>query len=62
MSHLKPEKLKYTARDNTQKYYKVWQPFLYYYENEFPSLHSSIFLIIFILLNTIIMPFSSFYR
>ena len=38
MSHLKLEHLKYTARGSTQKYYTVWQPFLSYFENEFPTL------------------------
>ena len=36
MSHLKLEQLKYTARGTTHRYYKVWQPFLSYFEDEFP--------------------------
>ena len=37
MSHLKLERLKHTARGSTQKYLKIWQPFLSYFETEFPQ-------------------------
>lgn len=42
MSHLKLEQLKYTALGSTQIYFKVWQPFLSYFEIEFPSINISI--------------------
>lgn len=38
MSHLKLEQLKHTTRGSIAKYYKVWQPFLSYFENEFSNI------------------------
>ncbi|KAK1899725.1 Peptidyl-tRNA hydrolase [Dissostichus eleginoides] len=36
--HLKLEQLKHTTRGSIAKYYKVWQPFLSYFENEFSNI------------------------
>ena len=37
MAHLKLEKLKHSTRGSTQRFYKVWQPFLNYFNLEFPA-------------------------
>ena len=37
MSHLKLEKLNFTIRGSSQKFVKIWQPFLDYFGKEFPS-------------------------
>ena len=37
MAHLKLEKLKYSTRGSAQKFYKVWQPFLDYFNEKFPA-------------------------
>lgn len=37
MSHLKLQQRRYTTQGSTQKYYKIWQPFLNYFETEFPA-------------------------
>ncbi|KAF3834082.1 hypothetical protein F7725_025286 [Dissostichus mawsoni] len=41
MSHLKLEQLKHTTRGSIAKYYKVWQPFLSYFENEFSNIKTT---------------------
>ena len=37
MAHLKLEKLKHSTRGSTQRFYKIWQPFLDYFNLEFPA-------------------------
>ncbi len=37
MAHLKLEKLKHSIRGSTQRLYNVWQPFLNYFNMEFPA-------------------------
>lgn len=37
MAHLKLEKLKHSFRGSTQRFYDVWQPFLNYFNLEFPA-------------------------
>ena len=37
MAHLKLEMLKYSTRGSVEKFYKVWQPFLHYFNLKFPT-------------------------
>ena len=37
MAHLKLEKLRHSTRGSTQRFYKIWQPFLDYFNLEFPA-------------------------
>lgn len=37
MAHLKLEHLRFILQGNTKRYFKVWQPFISYFEHEFSS-------------------------